>query len=514
MLLTLIRKEFLLNIMTARFLVAVILCEALIISSVFILRGNTLQRQSRYVKNLQSHNETLEGIKVFSQLRPIIDRPPSPLGFMCIGVEGEVGDAAMISYDDVPHELLSLQGGDNPLLAVFSPIDIARVIQVVLSLLAVLLVYDSISGERERGTLSLSLSNPIPRGTLMLGKYLGGMATLTASLLFGLLSGLLIVLLLPSVPLNGEDWVRIGLIFISSLLYLSFWVTLGLFISARSSRSSTSLMVSLFLWLTLVVLLPDGMMYLAGQLRPIQDRSTVDAKVEALNREMWKVIWDEAGKYRRPKDLWRFMKGSIWSGDLPYALEIRYAPRENLIWYLEGIGFIMPLKLRYARRKWEIYVDYERKLKRQRSLSDALASLSPGWLFYRISEIFSGTDPDLRSRFMEQARRYREEIIEYARRNGGLTTLKFFTRMNLDEAPTYDQLVEMEGRLGRKTLEEYLSRWWREAQPLRDIPRFVYRRERLSDAVIRASHGMMILALLNLLFFLSGFVTFVRRPVR
>ena len=115
---------------------------------------------------------------------------------------------------------------------------------------------------------------------------------------------------------------------------------------------------------------------------------------------------------------------------------------------------------------------------------------------------------------MEQARRYREEIIEYARRNGGLTTLKFFTRMNLDEAPTYDQLVEMEGRLGRKTLEEYLSRWWREAQPLRDIPRFVYRRERLSDAVIRASHGMMILALLNLLFFLSGFVTFVRRPVR
>ena len=128
----------------------------------------------------------------------------------------------------------------------------------------------------------------------MAGKYLGGMATLTASLLFGLLSGLSVVLLFPSVSLNGEDWTRIGLIFLSSLLYLSFWTTLGLFISARSSRSSTSLMVSLFLWLTLVVLLPDGMRYLAGQLRPIQDRSAVDAKVEALNREMWKVIWDKA----------------------------------------------------------------------------------------------------------------------------------------------------------------------------------------------------------------------------
>jgi ABC-type transport system involved in multi-copper enzyme maturation permease subunit len=514
MLLTLIRKEFLLNLMTARFSVAVILCETLIISSAFILRGEVLQRQEQYVKNVQSHNEMLERIKVFSQLRPIVDRPPSPLGFMCIGVEREVGDAAVISYDDVPHELLSLQGGGNPLLAVFSPIDVARVIQVILSLLAVLLVYDSISGERERGTLSLSLSNPLSRGKLMVGKYLGGMATLTASLLFGLLTGLLVVILLPYLPLSGEDWARIGLIFLSSLLYLSFWTSLGLFISARSSRSSTSLMVSLFLWLLLVVLLPDGMRYLARQIRPIDDRSTVDAKVEALNREMWERIWKEARGHERPKDLWRFMEGSIWSGDLPYALTIHYAPRENLIWYLEGIRFIMPLKLEYARRKWEVYMEYERELRQQRSLSDALASLSPGWLFYRISEIFTGTDPDLRSRFMDQIRRYREEIIEYARRNDGLTSLKHFTRMNLDEAPTYAQLVEMERRSGRKAVVEYLSRWWRKAQPLRDIPRFTYKREKLGRAVVQASFGMMILAVLNLLFFLAGFVTFVRRPVR
>ena len=52
-------------------------------------------------------------------------------------------------------------------------IDWAFVIGYVLSLIALLFTFDSVAGEREHGTLRLMLANPIPRHTVLIGKFLG-----------------------------------------------------------------------------------------------------------------------------------------------------------------------------------------------------------------------------------------------------------------------------------------------------------------------------------------------------
>ena len=70
------------------------------------------------------------------------------------------------------------QGSDNPFLSIFLAVDVIFVFKIVLSALAILFAYNTISGEREDGTLKLVLSNPVPRDALVLGKYLGGMLSL------------------------------------------------------------------------------------------------------------------------------------------------------------------------------------------------------------------------------------------------------------------------------------------------------------------------------------------------
>ncbi len=76
-------------------------------------------------------------------------------------------------------------------------VTIASLVSLVIyliPLIALLLGFDAIVGERERGSLGLLLALPITRFELMLGKYLGLALALTLSTLIGF--GVVAVLLL------------------------------------------------------------------------------------------------------------------------------------------------------------------------------------------------------------------------------------------------------------------------------------------------------------------------------
>ena len=66
----------------------------------------------------------------------------------------------------------------NPLLNLFTSIDIVFIFEVVLSLIALIFAYDAIAGERERGTLRLVVTHPVRRGQILLAKYISAMLCL------------------------------------------------------------------------------------------------------------------------------------------------------------------------------------------------------------------------------------------------------------------------------------------------------------------------------------------------
>jgi len=284
------KRELHSNIITFRFLVGLVLCLVLITASAFVLTKEYGVRLESYSKSAQGHTDELKEMKIHSLLRPSIGRPPSPLGFLCIGSDKELGNTiADVSYRQVPRETIG-QGSGNPLMSVFPSLDVALIIQVVLSLLALLLAYDAISGEREMGTLAVTLSNPVPRHHVLLGKLLGGMISVAIPLAAGTLVGLIVVLTSGSIVLDSSAWTRIGLVFLCSLLYLSAIFMLGVLVSARTRRSATSLVILLFIWVASVMLLPNMGPYVARHLRKVEDKALVDTKREALDAEFWRNV--------------------------------------------------------------------------------------------------------------------------------------------------------------------------------------------------------------------------------
>jgi ABC-type transport system involved in multi-copper enzyme maturation permease subunit len=516
------KRELLSNIITFRFLVGLTLCLALITASAFVLTKDYKVRLESYNENVRAHENALKNYRVHYQIEVSVDRPPAPLGFLCIGSDKELGNMVeAVSYKEVPREAVG-QGSNNLLMGVFSSVDMALIIQVVLSLLVLSLSYDAISGEREMGTLALMLSNPLPRYHVLLGKLIGGMITIVIPLAAGVLVGLFVVLTSGSVVLDSSAWARIWLVFLCSLLYLSAIFMMGLFVSAKTRSSATSLLILLFIWVASVMLLPNMGPYVAKHLRKVEDKAVVDANIGALENEFFIKGMEYGTKLRNageyPPDLWRFMEGHAWNLYHPYPSDVQYAPKENMIWFLKGLKYCLPLHLFSADKIWDVYSSYERELRRQVTLSDNISRISPAWTYYNATSVLVGTDSNVYTQFMVQARQYRQELIDYSRSRKGFSTLSFFTTVKMEETLTFAQLVQMEEKQGveavENLIESSIEKNWTNAQPLQGIPVFRYQPEAPSESIKRAFPDLLILFLENIIFFLAAYVSFMRQDVR
>lgn len=517
------RRELLSNITTFRFLVTLTMCLVLITTSVSMFVRDYRHRLQVYDDNAAYHVGGTRQKSVHMHLSVGVDRPPSSLGFLCIGSDKELGNMVeSVSYREVPREAIG-GGSNNPLMSVFRSLDMVLIIQVVLSLLALLLAYDTISGERERGTLAVMLSNPVPRHHVLLGKLLGGMVTISLPLMAGVLVGLLVILTSGLVALDSDAWARIGLMLLYSLFYLSAVFMLGILVSSRTERSATSLVILLFIWVVVVMLMPNIGPYVARHLRKLQDKAAVEDTCQAIEDEFWRL--QHAGGYVKklretgnyPPERWRFLKGRVWHPDSPYPREIYFAPRENMIWYLEGIKHFIPRHMEYAERIWRTYRPYEEEMRRHAMFSNNVSRISPAWIYYNASSILAGTDSNVYMRFMDQACRYRQELISYSRSQKGFTSLSFFTRMTMDETLDYAKLVELESEEGPGAIndlfEKYTQKFWN-SPPLQGVPTFQYKPEPLAESIRRALPDILILAFLNVVFFLTACASFMRQEVK
>ncbi len=517
------KRELFSNIITFWFLVGLILCLALMTASAFVFMAEYRTRQEIYDRNVALHIDEAKHKQIHQHIEVSVDRPPASMGFLCIGLDKELGNMVeSISYKKIPREAVG-GGSNNPLMSVFRSLDMALIIQVVLSLLTLLLAYDTISGEREQGTLSLTLSNPVPRHHILLGKLLGGMISISLPLVAGILVGLIVILTSGLLALQAQAWARIVLVFLCSLLYLSAIFMLGILISTRTRKSATSLVILLFLWVALAIVLPNMGPYIARHPSAVRDKAAVEAECEELEAEFGRQLYageyamklSETGNY--PPERWRFLNGRVHHSLSSYPREVFYAPRESMVWYLEGIKHYVPLHMHYADMAWEVYHPYEEQLRKQMVLSNNISRASTSWIYYNAASILAGTDSSAYMHFMDQARRYRQELIDYSLSHKGFSSLSFFTRMKMDETLTYAQLAEMESRQGREAIEELMGLYeqkFRDAPSLQGVPTFRYQPESLPESVERASPDTMALGLLNVVLFLAAYASFMKQEVK
>jgi len=216
------------------------------------------QYQASQAENLRQ----MEGLTDwFSLEQHRIFLPPQPLASLVTGISNDIGRTTEVRTRGE----LSAQDSrfnEDPIFAVFRFIDLNFIFQIVLSLFAILLGYDAVSGEKERGTLKLILANAVPRSVFILGKLIGSFVTLSLSVLVAIGMG---CLLLPILGLNlsGNEWLRLSMIILAGLMYFGAFLTLSVFVSSMTRRTSSSFLVLLVLWIGSVLIIPRVSVLLA-----------------------------------------------------------------------------------------------------------------------------------------------------------------------------------------------------------------------------------------------------------
>jgi ABC-2 type transport system permease protein len=122
-------------------------------------------------------------------------------------------------------------------------------------LLGLILGFDAINKERVNGTLSVLLGQPIYRDSVVNGKFLAGavaLSTMTVSII-GIMTGLAIPML--GFGPTSVDIPKIITLTLLTIIYLLFWLSLGILYSVLSKKISTSILASVATWLAFSIMI-------------------------------------------------------------------------------------------------------------------------------------------------------------------------------------------------------------------------------------------------------------------
>ena len=288
MLMKIIKKEILDNLLSPKFVFTFLLCTVLIIMSIYTGITNYRADLKEYNSAIALNKKNLDSQPSWVALAGLgtkITKPPQVLSTLVVGIQDAVGRNATVNIAYDP-SLVDSKYDSNPVFAIFGALDLTLIVKIVLSLFAILFTFDAIVGEKEQGTLKLTLSNRVPRDQFILGKAIGSFISLLVPLVIPFLMGMILLNIFPDISLSGEDWGRIGIIFILFLLYLSVFFTLGLLVSARTTRSSNSLFILLFIWVIFIFVIPKGAVIVSKYINPVPSIHEVNAQKNAFLQEI------------------------------------------------------------------------------------------------------------------------------------------------------------------------------------------------------------------------------------
>ncbi|MFI5250912.1 MAG: ABC transporter permease [Bacteroidota bacterium] len=237
------KKEILEHLTSERFYILTGLLIVLMALSLIVSYGDYQLRAEHYALNHPQPNSS--NIMI----------PPTALSIFAKGVDSNIGRLYYITERGIEGE--DTEQTINRLFALFTVPDMLFIIKVMLSLIALLISFDGITGEKESGTLKLALSSGSNRSSILFGKILGKFLLVFVPFAVLFLISAVIVSVLPDVQRTGDYWYRIIYFLFASTIYIFIFTGLGIFLSSLVHRSSTSLVLCLTVWIFFIFLIPQ-----------------------------------------------------------------------------------------------------------------------------------------------------------------------------------------------------------------------------------------------------------------
>src|SRR5512133_1828588 len=126
------KKDFLLNIFSARFIIGLLICLILIPFTIGISIDEYKSQLRIYAVDKEKSDKEWKDIRVYSDLKPEIIKHPEPLGILYKGINQNVGNKVKIYLQEYPFFPTGHSSTrDNPLLNAFFSLDFITVLSIV-----------------------------------------------------------------------------------------------------------------------------------------------------------------------------------------------------------------------------------------------------------------------------------------------------------------------------------------------------------------------------------------------
>ena len=478
------KKEMLSHLLSQRFAACTALAVVLIIANGMLTSQTYVQKKANYLTQRAVEDNKFHEIAIYSALgkdqfmsvdgkiivgkaAPRALRPPRPLEVFAQGIEQEVGQAVKVLLFEVPYQteaIAPFQSG-NPYLAIFASFDMVYIFQLVLGLLAILIASETVSGEKEDGTLRLMLTTNVSRAQVLAGKILAGLTTLAIPTTLGFILLTILLLGTENIEIGIGEWMRLGLLFALSLLYLLVFYLIGLAISCATHRSATSLIYALFTWALLAIVLPASITALLNEQANMGEKHK---QADHQAAQVWKEFDQEATDLARahgqptypPVDMVEQLPpqgvrgtiknvggtGTYHRGEQRPTLYLsNVVDSPALTEFQDIIRTGERLRLKYVQRAWNakapLIENFPRRIQRWNTW---LQRLLPAGAYAQAASAFAGTNRHEYYDFIDQVRTYRGQVIAFLEERDAFGSREWFNddpgwRADLRDLPRFKE---------------------------------------------------------------------------
>lgn len=353
--------------------------------------------------------------------------------------------------------------GKNYKIENYTDFDLTFIIGIVLSFFAIVLTFDSVSRDREEGTLKQQLSNAVPRVQILLGKFVAILVLLLLAVFIGSLFSIIIFQIVIGQNVLISFPLETLLTGVLSTIYLSMFILLGLWISSSVAKSSTSLALLLVSWVILVILSPYIGGMIVQQYYPVESKQVYDEK--------WHSLLSTTSS-ETPQEYYECIQGR--DNEENWKVVERYLNQRNN-------AFEQFITQRFM------------ELTNQAIKAESFNLFSPYGAFKQSMERFANTGLSYHKKFFQRARQYRSQLVQFIYDQDKLDQL---SRHRIDLNPKIRSM-------SNKPVDPAI------------VPRFIAPSRHVSSIdIVQSLKSICYLIILNIFFFILALFQFLRMDVR
>jgi hypothetical protein len=255
-----------------------------------------------------------------------------------------------------------------------------------------------------------------------------------------------------------------------------------------------------------IVVVPNASHHLATYIRPLGSEEAKDVQL--------KEIRERQRKERQELEKQVPFEGETVDIDEGMGRYYAICDQEAIEAQQKRNTLLEPLNIRHAEERWKVQHTAIENLLKQKRFADALSWASPIYLYGAVTSALAGTDASSCQDFVEAAREYRHEVINYIRSKTDNFSLPcFFTPFGAIDTEIIKKYND--SKTDAREVEKWKESKIAQAEPINldDFPAFTWKPD-IAAAVIRIIPNLSALFVINILLFVLSFVAFLKYDVR